>query len=77
MKVTVLFFGVLSEVAGTGTKFYIDVESIEHLKIRISDDYPEMIHYTYRVSVNNEITDEDRPLKDGDEIAFLPPFAGG
>ena len=77
MKVTVLFFGVLSEVAGTGTKFYIDVESIEHLKIRISDDYPEMVHYNFRVSLNNEITEEDRPLKDGDEIAFLPPFAGG
>jgi molybdopterin synthase sulfur carrier subunit len=77
MKVTVLFFGVLSEVAGTGTKFYGDVKSLEHLKIRISDDYPEIVHYSYRVSVNNEITDEDRFLSDGDEIAFLPPFAGG
>jgi molybdopterin synthase sulfur carrier subunit len=77
MGVTVLFFGVLSEVAGTGTRFYNDVESIGHLKIRISDDYPEMLHYVYRISVNNEITDEDMLLKDGDEIAFLPPFAGG
>lgn len=77
MKVTVLFFGVLSEVAGTGTKFYDNVKSIEHLKMRICDDYPEMVHYTYRVSVNNELTIEDRSLSDGDEIAFLPPFAGG
>jgi molybdopterin converting factor small subunit len=77
MRVTVLFFGILSEVAGTGTKFYNDVESLDHLKIRISDDYPEMVHYTFRVSVNNEITDDDRQLKDSDEIAFLPPFAGG
>ena len=77
MTVTVLFFGVLSEVAGTGTKFYDNVKSIEHLKIRISDDYPEMIHYVYRISVNNEFTNEDRKLSDGDEIAFLPPFAGG
>jgi molybdopterin converting factor small subunit len=77
MRVTVLFFGVLSEVAETGTKFYNDVESIEDLKIRISDDYPRMVHYSYRISVNNEITNEDRPLANGDEIAFLPPFAGG
>jgi molybdopterin synthase sulfur carrier subunit len=53
------------------------VKSLEDLKIRIGDDYPEMIHYSYRVSVNNEITNEDRLLSDGDEIAFLPPFAGG
>jgi molybdopterin converting factor small subunit len=77
MRVTVLFFGVLSEVAETGTKFYNDVNSLEHLKIRLSDDYPQMVHYSYRVSVNNEIMDEDRLLKDGDEIALLPPFAGG
>ena len=77
MRVTVLFFGVLSEAAETGTKFYNDVKSLEHLKIRICDDYPQMVHYSYRVSLNNEITDEDRLLKDGDEIALLPPFAGG
>jgi molybdopterin converting factor small subunit len=77
MRVTVLFFGVLTEVAGTGTKFYDNVKSIEHLKMRIYDDYPEMAHYAYRISVNNELTNEDRTLSDGDEIALLPPFAGG
>jgi len=77
MKVTVLFFGVLTEVAGTGTKFYSDVKTLEDLQIRISDDFPEIIHYDFRVSVNNDIADENRELKDGDEIALLPPFAGG
>ena len=77
MKVKVLFFGVLSEVAATGIKIYENVNSIEHLKLRISDDFPEIIHYNYRISLNNEITDSDSPLSDGDEVAFLPPFAGG
>ncbi len=77
MAITVLFFGVLSEIAGTGTRIYNDIKSIEHLRIRVADDYPEMAHYSFRISVNNEITDNDRILADGDEIAFLPPFAGG
>jgi molybdopterin converting factor small subunit len=77
MKVKVLFFGVLSEVAATGIKIYENVNSIEHLKLRVSDDFPEIIHYNYRISLNNEITDSDSPLLDGDEVAFLPPFAGG
>ena len=29
------------------------------------------------VSVNQEIAHEDLEVKDGDEIALLPPFAGG
>lgn len=77
MKVTVLFFGVLTEVTGSSVKVYEDVKSIEHLKMRIADSHPETIHYSYRIAVNNEITDGDLPLKDGDEVAFLPPFAGG
>jgi molybdopterin converting factor small subunit len=77
MTVKVLFFGVLSDVTGTGIKFYDDVKSIEHLKLRTSDDFPEIFHYNFQVSLNNEIIESDAPLTDGDEIAFLPPFAGG
>jgi molybdopterin synthase sulfur carrier subunit len=77
MKITVLFFGVLTEVTGSALKVYEDVKSLEHLKMRIADDYPETIHYSFRMAVNNEIADSDLPLKDGDEVAFLPPFAGG
>lgn len=29
------------------------------------------------VAVNMEYTSLDRPLKDGDEVAFLPPVTGG
>lgn len=77
MKVKVLFFGILTEVAGTGIKIYEEVKSIEHLKLRIADDFPEIVHYNFRISLNNEIIPSDAPLSDGDEIAFLPPFAGG
>ena len=77
MKVTVLFFGVLTDVAGSSLKVYEDVKTLEHLKMRIADDYPETVHYSFRMAVNNEISDEDTTLKDGDEVAFLPPFAGG
>ena len=77
MTITVLFFGVLSEVAGTGTRFYNDVKNLDDLALRIADDYPSMVHYSYRVSVNNEIANGNISLKNGDEVAFLPPFAGG
>jgi sulfur-carrier protein len=77
MKVTVLFFGVLTEVTGSSLKIYEEVKTLEHLKMRIADDHPETVHYSYRIAVNNELADADMPLKDGDEVAFLPPFAGG
>lgn len=77
MKIKVLFFGILTEVTGTGVKFYEDVNSIEHLKQRVSDDFPEIVHYKFSLSLNNELINNDCQLHDGDEAAFLPPFAGG
>jgi molybdopterin synthase sulfur carrier subunit len=77
MEVKVLFFGVLTDVAGTNIKIYNGVKSLPDLKLRISDDFPEIVHYDFRISVNNTIVENDPVLKDGDEIALMPPFAGG
>jgi sulfur-carrier protein len=77
MQVKVLFFGVLSEVTGTDYRHYLEVKSINDLKHRILDEHPEIEHYNYRISLNNEILNSDSNLNDGDEIAFMPPFAGG
>jgi sulfur-carrier protein len=77
MQVKVLFFGVLSEVAGTDCRHYSDVLSTDGIKMRILDEFPEIQHYNYRISLNNEIINSDMSLKDNDEVALLPPFAGG
>jgi molybdopterin converting factor small subunit len=77
MQVKVLFFGVLTEVAGTDCKYYNDVVKTSDLIHRITDDYPEIGHYNYRLSLNSEIITGESELKDLDEVALLPPFAGG
>jgi len=77
MEIKVLFFGILTDIAKTGFKHYRNVTSFHDLKHRIEDDYPEFVHFTYRIAVNNEITDEEPVLKDGDQVAFMPPFTGG
>ena len=76
MQVKVLFFGVLAEVTGTNLKHYNDVGSVTDVKSRIVDDYPEIAHYSYRTAINNILIDV-ADLCDNDEIALMPPFAGG
>jgi molybdopterin synthase sulfur carrier subunit len=77
MEVKVLFFGVLAEITGTNLKIYRNVRTLDDLKIRIIDDYPEIVHYNFRISYNNVFTNTDHTLNNGDEIAYMPPFAGG
>lgn len=77
MEVKVLFFGVLAEVTETSCKHYMDVMSVGELKLRIQDDFPEIVHYNFLISINNEIINNDPVINNGDEVALLPPFAGG
>lgn len=77
MEINVLFFGVLAEVTGYSHKHYRYIKSFGDLRLRIEDDFPEIVHYNYRIAVNNEIINADPVLNDRDEIALMPPFAGG
>ena len=72
-----MFFGVLTEVTQTMFRHYRDIISYKDLINRIQDEYPEMVHYNYRIAVNSEIVNEEPELKNMDEVAFMPPFAGG
>jgi molybdopterin converting factor small subunit len=76
MEITVLFYGVLADVAGTRIKTYVGVESFGDLSMRIIDDFPELAHYNYRICHNKVFTGIPQ-LSEGDEIALLPPFEGG
>jgi len=72
-----LFFGVLAEVTGTSFKHYPAVSTMKDLTRKIMDDFPEIVHYNFRIALNNEIIAGEPFLRPGDEVAFLPPFAGG
>jgi molybdopterin converting factor small subunit len=58
-------------------KHYRDIASYSDLMFRIRDEFPEIIHYNYRIAVNSEMVNEDPELKNFDEVVFMPPFAGG
>lgn len=77
MEIDVIFFGVLTEVTGTHRKHYNGIKSFDDLRHRIEDDFPEIIHYNFRIAVNNEISDNIPVLNPHDTVAYLPPFAGG
>ena len=81
MHVRVKLFGSVREE--TGRKEFdvalADGARIADLRALLGRDHPIFDRYgdRLRVSVNYEFAGEDRELSDGDEVAFLPPVAGG
>ena len=78
MKVTVKYFGLVAEAAekseevmelqGQPTAWELKTQCLNGLSIVDKD--------SIQIAVNQNL-DDKTTLKDGDEVALLPPFAGG
>ncbi len=78
MKIQLLFFGKLSEVANNIDDFSLeDSTTTTALENLLNKKIPGLEKYTYRIAVNQEMVEEGIVLKENDVVAFMPPFAGG
>ena len=81
IRVKVLFFGGLKEVAG-GAEEFVELKPgsrIEDLFTHLTSRCPELARFRSSLvaSRNQEFAAWNTSLDSGDEIAFLPPVSGG
>jgi molybdopterin converting factor subunit 1 len=81
MRVTIRLFARLREIT---TASELDRQVPDDATARgawdvLTAEFPKLAEYTAVIScaVNEEYAPFDRRLKDGDEVAFLPPVSGG
>lgn len=75
--IKVLYFGITSDIAGKPQEFLPKISSVADLKSTLFTSYPELKEQKFTVSVNRIIANDSFKLYEGDEIALLPPYAGG
>lgn len=81
MRVTIRLFARLREIttAGELARQVPDDATARGAWDALATEFPGLAEYTTVIScaVNEEYAPFDRRLKDGDEVAFLPPVSGG
>jgi molybdopterin converting factor subunit 1 len=81
MRVTVLYFGVLKDVMGQRSAVMEIAEGVSVAELlalhRSSEEAAGSIWDSIAVAVNQEYARAEDVLKDGDEVALLPPVSGG
>ena len=80
MKKKILLFGPLRSTLGKNTIMLVlsgKKHNVQEIKKLVLRDFPELKKEIFRVVVNQEICDDSYIIKEGDEIAFLPPISGG
>jgi len=81
MQVRILFFGMLKDLTGRDSDLLTLPEhaTLGDVIIHYEEIAPRLgdLAASIAVSVNQEFAGPDSSLKEGDEIAFLPPVSGG
>lgn len=83
MKISVRYFALLRERAGCDAEDVVWADAqptVGRLRAHLAERRPGLAALRAEavlVAVNREYAGPQTPLKDGDEVAFLPPVTGG
>ena len=78
-RITLLLFAAAREAAGTGREEISAStvgEALDEARIRYGDAFTQVLERS-RIWLNGDPVDRHRPLREGDELAVLPPVSGG
>ena len=81
MRIQVLYFAAFRDAVGTDaeTRELSDRATVADLWTTLAAQVPFFARFPAMppAAVNREYVDGETALRDGDEVAFLPPVAGG
>jgi molybdopterin converting factor small subunit len=82
--IIVKLFGMTKALAENQSRLTLALgknQSVKNVVELVNKRYPKIGELIYKkkilVSVNQDIAHEDTKVQEGDEVALLPPFAGG
>lgn len=77
MNIQVTFFGSLTDLIGKPKLIVNSCNDTQSLKEKLISEYPKLKNSVFLISVNKKLIKNNQKLEHGNEVAFLPPFAGG
>jgi sulfur-carrier protein len=76
MRVEVLFFGKLVDIAGASLVLN-DITSTDELIDQLRLQFPALAAEKFIIAVDKKTITENTPLLNNCTVALLPPFSGG
>ena len=80
MNITVLFFGITTDIVGTNSiaQSLNENATVKDLKSKLISSYSGLKHLDeFAVAVNETYAEDKLKLNDNDVVAIIPPVSGG
>jgi len=72
------YFGMIAEAIGKdGEELDISASTVRELQMLLIKQYNKLENKNFKIAVNQKMVEESFNLNNNDEVALLPPFAGG
>lgn len=79
MEISIHYFGMIAEATKKDSEL-LQVENnctVEMFTETICGLYPQLQGYVFQIALNQKVVDPSCSITEGDELAIMPPFAGG
>lgn len=80
MEIRVLAFGIVKDIfEGSEKTISLPAEAtVAELRAALKQNFPELENLrSWMIAVNNTYADDGLPVREGDEVAIIPPVSGG
>ena len=80
MAIIIKYFGAIADATAKNEErfdFGSNGISLSEARQRLESQYPKIKLLAYSFAINQVIATDDKILNENDELALLPPFAGG
>lgn len=76
-KNLVKVFGMIAEKIGSDSFEVIDIKTIDEFRAYLIEQFPSLEDLKFSIALDREIVQAGGEIKEGAELALLPPFSGG
>jgi len=77
MRIKIRFFGQAAEVCECEELLLESLNDTDAVQKHLEMNYPGLADFQWRFARNHRLINANESLMEGDELAVLPPFAGG
>ncbi len=78
MSLRIKYFGMTAEAIGvTEVELSENFSTVKELRDVLLRKHPKLSEINFMIAVNQEIVGDNHDLIGNEEVALLPPFAGG
>lgn len=77
MPINVIIFGQLTDLIGTDSLAFENIDDTNQLVDKLTAAYPSLTSASYAIAVDKKNVKENTVLNNNSTVALLPPFSGG